>query len=177
VCPDFKQYQRTPLHVAAWEGFTDVCRCLVEDGGATVNVVNRVRVVRSHGAACTCYTMHTCPSWLLSLQYKETPLHKAAASGHTDVCRFLVEAGIDVSAGNSVSVCVTVYVVVVVVVGLCCAGDVDPASYLCSGCTGLHSRRRRRYVEQNRTSCALAAVGCKASNIPRGCYPYHWCCD
>jgi ankyrin repeat protein len=60
----------TPLHLAAWKGYTAVVELLI-NAGAQVNERNNYRV---------------------------TPLHKAADDGHIDVAELLINAGAEVNA-------------------------------------------------------------------------------
>ena len=60
----------TPLHRAAWEGYTEVTKVLVKAGASVSAVDNN--------------------GW--------TPLHLAAGEGHTEVTKVLLEAGASLSA-------------------------------------------------------------------------------
>jgi ankyrin repeat protein len=87
--------QRTPLHLAALGGSTEVCRMLIEAGAAVEAQDDQ----------------------------QETPLHVAAQEGHVEVCRVLIEAGAAVEApaarqctplhlaalGRSIEVCRSIY--------------------------------------------------------------------
>ena len=61
---------RTPLHLAAWAGYTDMTNVLVE-AGASLSAVDNMG---------------------------KTPLHPSAQKGNTEVTKVLVEAGASLSA-------------------------------------------------------------------------------
>ncbi len=68
------QWNKPPLHMAAWEGHVDIVRELVRRG-ADVNE--------------RCETDHACP------------IHFAAERGHLEVVRFLIREGSEIEASNN----------------------------------------------------------------------------
>ena len=98
--------QRTPLHLAAENGHTDLARLLIDEG-ADLAATDERQWTPLHFAAINGY------SKLARLLIEKgadlnarsldqwTPLHFAAAHGHTDLARLLIEKGADPHAKNN----------------------------------------------------------------------------
>ena len=94
------EYGRTPLHVAAWEGQTDIVRMLLDEG-ADKEARDNDFMTPLHYAA---WNGHTDIVMMLLAAGADkdvwnedgmTPLHCAAFGGHTDIVRLLLDAGAD----------------------------------------------------------------------------------
>ena len=106
VDPDTSDFDRTPLHIACYNGNFEIVKCLVESGAdpekpdpclrrpihfaAACGHEDVVRYLISKGVAIDVVTK------VVEL----TPLHRAASSGHLNVAKVLIEAGADAGAGN-----------------------------------------------------------------------------
>ncbi|KAI8501900.1 hypothetical protein Bbelb_203120 [Branchiostoma belcheri] len=99
---------RTSLHVASWHGQTEVAALLIEHGAdleartsceidnvvASCGVVDRAFDAQARSPGFDSGSEHRG----MSEHWKRTPLHQAAARGHSGTCELLIRHGADVRA-------------------------------------------------------------------------------
>jgi hypothetical protein len=100
---DDQNYERTPLHYAAENGYKEVCEVLIEYG-ADVDAKTKdtwtplyYAARNGHREVCEILIRHGANVNAKS-QYGWTPLYSAARGGHEEVCEFLLESGAHVNA-------------------------------------------------------------------------------
>ena len=95
---------QTPLHIACTKGSTEIVKILLAAGSNPNSVDSALQHTSLH-AACLGGSQ-TCVKYLLNFGANVnarakngwTPLHRAAAKGHTDICQLLVGNGADSEA-------------------------------------------------------------------------------
>jgi Ankyrin repeats (many copies)/Ankyrin repeat len=101
----FLQCGNAPLHIAADEGQTEVCKILLAAG---VEVNKQDEVCHATWSKSLLYCILNSvptPSFyklIYFLQSRLTPLHVAALFGRTEMCKILLEAGADLNMQDSV---------------------------------------------------------------------------
>ena len=96
---------QTPLSLAAAWGHTDVVKLLIDNMGdkwkeTPLHFLHMVARVGHADVAGAHSCNHAHAGLICKMRYDPTPLHLAAARGHADVVKLLIDAGADLNKGD-----------------------------------------------------------------------------